>query len=100
MRIGIVNRGKVQIYSEDCSLIQTIGKGDAIHTDLKNDGSLILITTLKGKVELWTEDGLLIRTIDGINAQSAKFNGDNILVLTRQFHLELRGERGELLRVL
>jgi hypothetical protein len=100
MRIGIVNRGKVQIYSEDCSLLQTIGKGDAIHTDMKNDGSLILITTVKGKVELWREDGSLIRTIDGINAQSAKFNGDNILVLTRQFHLELRGERGELLREL
>jgi hypothetical protein len=100
MRIGIVNRGKVQIYSEDCSLIQTIGKGDAIHTDLKNDGSLILITTMKGKVELWTEDGSLLRTIDDLDAQSAKFNGDNILILTRQFHLELRGERGELLRIL
>jgi hypothetical protein len=100
MRIGIVNRGKVQIYSEDCSLIQTIGEGDAIHTDLKNDGSLILITTLKGKVELWKEDGSLLRTIEDINAQSAKFNGDNILVLTRQFHLELRKESGELLRIL
>jgi hypothetical protein len=100
MRIGIVNRGKVQIFSEDCALIQTIGKGDAIHTDMKNDGSLILITTMKGKVELWREDGSLIRTIGGINAQSAKFNGDNILVLTRQFDLELRGERGELLRIL
>lgn len=100
MRIGIVNRGKVQIYSEDCSLIQTIGKGDAVHTDLKTDGSQILITTVKGKVELWNEDGSLIKTIANVNAQSAKFNGDDILILNKQYRLELRKMSGKLVRII
>lgn len=100
MRIGIVNRGKVQIYSEDCSLIQTLGKGDAIHTDLKNDGSLVLITTIRGDVELWKDDGSLVRTIGNVDAQSAKFNGEDILILNKQFRLELRKKSGKLLRII
>jgi hypothetical protein len=54
------------------TLIRTIVNNDAINADINNDGSLILITTIKGKVELRKESGTLMRTICNSDATNAK----------------------------
>jgi len=45
--LKIIN-GKVELRKDSGSLIRTIGNNDAINADINNDGSLVLITTVKG----------------------------------------------------
>jgi DUF4097 and DUF4098 domain-containing protein YvlB len=71
MNILKMNNGKVELRKASGSLIRTIGSGDAINADISNDGSLILVTTVKGKVELRKESGSLIRQIGNGDAVSA-----------------------------
>jgi hypothetical protein len=65
---------------------------------MNDDGSLILVTTVKGKVELRKETGTLIRTIGNGNATGAKFSGGNIIVDTEKGKTELRKENGTLIK--
>ena len=63
MNILKINNGKVELRKDNGALIRIIGNGDAINADINNDGSLILITTVRGKVELRKENGSFIRSI-------------------------------------
>ena len=100
MNILKVNNGKVELRKDSGSLIRTIGNGDAIDADLNDDGSLIVVTTVKGKVELRKESGSLIRTIGNGDASGAKFSGVDILVKTAKGKTELRKESGSLIRTI
>ena len=90
MNILKISRGKVELRKDNGSLIRTIGSGDAINADISNDGSLVLVTTIKGKVELRKENGALIRTIGNGDATNAKFSGNDIVILTNKGKTELR----------
>mgnify|MGYP001456780126 CR=1 FL=1 len=100
MNILKMNNGKVELRKASGSLIRTIGSGDAINADINNDGSLILVTTVKGKVELRKESGSLIRHIGNGDAVSAKFSGSDILVSTTKGKTEVRKESGSLIRTI
>ena len=58
MNILKINYGKVELRKDSGSLIRTIGNGDAVNSDIKYKGSLILVTTVKGKVELRKDSAL------------------------------------------
>ena len=81
-------------------MIRNIGNGDAIDADINNDGTLILVITVKGRVELRKESGSLIRTIGNGDAMGAKFSGADILVKTTKGKTELRKESGSLIRTI
>jgi len=100
MNILKLNNGKVELRKDSGSLIRTIGNGDAINADINNDGSLILVTTVKGKVELRKESGTLIRSIGNGDATNAKFSGSDILVTTAKGKTEVRKESGSLIRTI
>ncbi|MEY4860305.1 MAG: hypothetical protein RL059_4 [Bacteroidota bacterium] len=100
MNILKINNGKVELRKDSGSLIRTIGNGDAINADINNDGSLILVTTIKGKVELRKDSGSLIRSIGNGDATNAKFSGSDILVNTSKGKTELRKESGSLIRII
>ncbi|MFN5630155.1 MAG: hypothetical protein ACK48W_12825 [Bacteroidota bacterium] len=100
MNILKINNGKVELRKDSGSLIRTIGNGDAVNADLNNDGSLILVTTVKVKVELRKDSGSLIRTIGNDDATNAKFSGSDILVTTTKGKTELRKENGSLIRTI
>lgn len=82
------------------SLIRTIGNGDAVSADFKNDQSLIVITTSKGKVEIRKENGLLVRTIGNGDASNSKWYGSEIAITTNKGKTELRKENGSLIKTL
>ncbi len=63
MNILKITNGKVELRKDNGSLIRIIGNGDAVNVDISNDGSLILLTTVKGKVELRKEIGSIVRII-------------------------------------
>jgi len=48
--IKIKGRGMVELRKDNGSLIRILGNGDAVDADINNDGSLILVTTVRGKV--------------------------------------------------
>ena len=100
MKILRINKGKVELRKNDGSLIRILGNGDAINADINQDGSLILITTVRGKIELRKESGAFIRSIGIGDATSAKFSGKDILVTTNKGKTELRKESGALIRTL
>ena len=100
MNILKINNGKVELRKNDGSLIRILGNGDAINADINQDGSLILITTVRGKIELRKESGAFIRSIGIGDATSAKFSGKDILVTTNKGKTELRKESGALIRTL
>lgn len=100
MNILKINSGKVELRKENGSLIRTIGNGDAIQADINNDGSLVLITTVRGKVELRKESGSLVRTMGNGDATSAKFSAGDILVTTNKGKTELRKESGAIIRAI
>jgi hypothetical protein len=100
MNILKINNGKVELHNNNGSLVRIVGNGDAINADINNDGSLILITTVRGKVELRKENGSLIRSIGYGDATSAKFSGKDILVTTNKGKTELRKESGALIRII
>ena len=70
MNILKINQGKVELRKDTGSLIRIIGNGGAVNADISNDGSLILVTTVKGIVELRKESGSLVRNIGNGNANS------------------------------
>jgi hypothetical protein len=100
MNILKINNGKVELRKDNGSLIRIIGNGDAVNADINDDGSLILITTVRGKVELRKENGSFIRSIGIGDATSAKFSGKDILVTTNKGKTELRKESGALIRII
>ena len=100
MNILKINNGKVELRKDNGSLIRILGNGDAVNADINDDGSLILITTVRGKVELRKESGSLIRSIGYGDATSAKFSGKEILVTTNKGKTELRKESGALIRII
>jgi hypothetical protein len=63
MNILKINNGKVELRNDNGSLIRIIGNGDAVNADINDDGTLILITTVRGKVELRKESGAFISAI-------------------------------------
>jgi hypothetical protein len=63
MNILKINNGKVELRNDNGSLIRIIGNGDAVNADIDDDGTLILITTVRGKVELRKESGAFISAI-------------------------------------
>lgn len=90
MNILKLNSGKVELRNDNGSLIRIVGNGDAVSADINNDGSLILITTIRGKVELRKENGSYIRAIGNGDATSAKSSGNDIVVTTNKVITELR----------
>lgn len=100
MNILKINSGKVELRKDSGSLIRTIGNGDAVYADMNQDGSLILITTVRGRVELRRESGSFIRTIVYGDATSAKFSEKDILVTTNIGKTELRKESGAFIRTI
>jgi hypothetical protein len=100
MNILKIDNGKVELRKDNGSLIRIVGNGDAINADINDDGTLILITTVRGKVELRKESGSFIRTIGYGDATSAKFCGKDILVTTNKEETELRKESGALIRII
>jgi len=100
MNILKLNNGKVELSKDNGSLIRTLGNGDAINADINDDGSLILITTVRGKVELRKENSSYIRAIGNGDATSASFSGKDILVTTNKGKTELRKENGALIRTI
>jgi hypothetical protein len=100
MNILKINKGKVELRKENGSLIRIIGNGDAVYADMNQDGSLILITTVRGRVELRRESGSLIRSIGFGDFISAKFSGKDILVTTNKEKTELRKESGAFIRTI
>ena len=100
MNILKISNGKVELRKDNGSLIRTIGGGDAINADINNDGTLILVTTVKGKVELRKENGALERIIVSADAINAKFSGIDIQVITSKGKTELRRVNGSLIRII
>jgi hypothetical protein len=100
MNILKINNGKVELRKDNGSLIRTIGSGDAVNADICNDGSLILVTTVKGKVELHKDNGSLVRIIASGDAVNAKFSGIDIQVMTSKGKTELRRVNGSLIRII
>lgn len=96
----ILHHGQVELLRADGSLLRTFGSGNAVHADIKKDGSMVLITTTGGKVELRNSEDELIRIIDSLDAISALFFGKFIAVTTREHQVELRMENGEFVRTL
>ena len=94
------SNGKVELRKDNGSLIRTIGSGDAINADINNDGTLIVVTTVKGKVELRKDNGLLERVIVSADALNAKFSGIDIQVITSKGKTELRRVNGSLIRII
>ena len=92
MNILKIKSVKVELRKDSGSLIRTIGNGDAINANINNDGSLILVRTVKGKVELRKESSSLIRTIGIGDATNAKFSGGDILVTTIKGKTGVRNE--------
>jgi len=72
MDILKINNGKVELRKDNGSLIRIFGNGDVVNADINDDGSLILITTIRGKVELRKENGSFIRSI-GTTKRVCKF---------------------------
>ena len=99
MNLLKINQGKVELRKDTGSLIRIIGNG-AVNADISNDGSLILVTTVKGVVELRKESGSLVRTIGNGDATNAKFSGNDIMVSTNKGKTELRKESGSLIRII
>ena len=100
MNILKISNGKVELRKDNGSLIRTIGSGDAVNADINNEGSLILVTTVKGKVELRKENGALERIIASADAVNAKFSGIDILVVTSKGKTELRRVNGSLISII
>jgi hypothetical protein len=100
MNILKINNGKVELRKDNGSFIRAVGNGDAISADINDDGSLILITTVRGKVELRKESGSYIRAIGNGDASSARFSGKDILVTTNKGKTELRKESGAFIRTI
>jgi len=96
----ILRQGQVELLTADGSLIRTFGTNNAVHADIKKDGSMVLITTVDGKVELRSSDDVIIRVIDSLEAVSALFFGKFIAITTREHQVELRMESGEFVRTL
>jgi hypothetical protein len=99
MKIVKINNGKVDLYQDDGSYINTIGNGNAFHADIDKDGYLILITTINGEVQLYSVNGLFLRNIGDGNALLAKFRRNSILVTTHKHVFEERKVCGELIRM-
>ena len=100
MNILKISNGKVELRKDNGSLIRTIGSGDAVNADINNDGTLIVVTTVKGKVELRKDNGLLERVIVSADALNAKFSGIDIQVMTSKGKTELRRVNGSLIRII
>lgn len=92
------NRNRVLTFAGICTLVRSIGNGDAIAADFSSDQSLIVITTIKGKVEIRKENGTLIRSIGNGDATNAKWYGSDIAITTNKGKTELRKENGSLIR--
>ena len=89
MNILKIAQSKVELRKDTGSLIRIIGNGGAFNADISNDGSLILVTTVKGVVELRKESGSLVRTIGNGDATNARFSGNDILITTNKGKTEL-----------
>ena len=81
-------------------MVRTLVSSGAIDANIKNDGTLIVITYLQGKVELRKENGVLVRTIVSANAVGAVFSGGDIAVKMKTGKTELRKENGILIRTI
>jgi hypothetical protein len=99
MNIIKIEKGKVELYQDDGSFINTIGNGNAFHADIDKYGYLILITTTRGRVELYKKSGSFIRNIGDGNALLAKFRRNNILITTYKHKFEIRKVNGELIEI-
>jgi len=97
MNILKFENGTVKILNEKGSVIKRIGDGDIIDSDIKQDGSRILTTTVGGKVELRNKSGSLIHTLGNREAVTAKFCGSYILITNKNGKKELRNSGGDLI---